>query len=234
MLDTTRIRAITFDLDDTLWPIWPIIERAEKTLSAWLAVHAPMTSALFANAHARHDIRQQVMQSRPDILHDLSAIRREAIRLALTRAGDDPALAEPAFDAFFAERNHVTLFDDTLPALAWLTVRYPLVALSNGNADLEKVGLSTFFKGGISAARFGVAKPHVSIFHAAAGLAGVQPHEVLHVGDDAHHDVIGAQAAGMQAVWLNRGEHLWAAAPHQPDETIEQLTELCDLLADQR
>ncbi len=231
MLDTTRIRAITFDLDDTLWPIWPIIERAEKTLSAWLAVHAPMTSALFANAHARHDIRQQVMKSRPDILHDLSAIRREAIRLALTRAGDDPALAEPAFDVFFAERNHVTLFDDTLPALAWLASRYPLVALSNGNADLGKVGLSAYFKGGISAARFGVAKPHVSIFFAAAELAGVAPHEVLHVGDDAHHDVIGALGAGMQAVWVNRSEHLWTHTPHEPNETIGQLNELCDLLA---
>ena len=230
MLDTSRIRAITFDLDDTLWPIWPTIERAEKALTAWLSVHAPMTSALFANPHARHDIRQQVMTDRPDILHDLSAIRREAIRLALTRAGNDPALAEPAFEVFFAERNRVTLFEDTLPALAWLTVRYPLVALSNGNADLEKVGLAAYFQGGISAAKFGVAKPHVSIFHAAAALAGVQPHEVLHVGDDAHHDVLGAQAAGMQAVWVNRSEHLWADAPHQPDETVCQLNELCDVL----
>jgi hypothetical protein len=84
MLDTSRIRAITFDLDDTLWPIWPTIERAEKALTR-LAVGAcaPMTSALFANPHALHDIRQQVMANRPDILHDLSAIRREAISLAL-------------------------------------------------------------------------------------------------------------------------------------------------------
>lgn len=231
MLDTSRIRAITFDLDDTLWPIWPTIERAEKALAAWMAQRAPMTSALFANPHARHDIRQQVMRQRPDISHNLSAIRLEAIRLTLTRAGDDPALAEPAFDVFFAERNRVTLFDDTLPALRWLSERYPLVALSNGNADLNKVGVSAYFKGGISASQFGVAKPHASIFLAASGLAGVPPQAVLHVGDDAHHDVIGAQAAGMQAVWVNRTEHLWADAPHQPDETICQLNELCDLLA---
>ena len=230
MLDTSRIRAITFDLDDTLWPIWPTIERAERVLSAWLAARAPMTSALFANAHARHDIRQQVMTGRPDILHDLSAIRREAIRLALTRAGDDPGLAEPAFEVFYAERNRVAFFDDTLPALAWLAERYPLVALSNGNADLERVGLSAYFKGGISAARFGVAKPHASIFSAAATLAGVAPHHVLHVGDDAHHDVIGAQGAGMQAVWVNRSEHIWTDYPSEPNETINQLNELCDLL----
>jgi FMN phosphatase YigB (HAD superfamily) len=30
MLDLAKIKAITIDLDDTLWPIWPVIERAEK------------------------------------------------------------------------------------------------------------------------------------------------------------------------------------------------------------
>ena len=231
MLDTAKIRAITFDLDDTLWPIWPTIERAEKALADWLCAQAPMTAALFANAHARHDIRQQVLQQLPDIAHDLSAVRREAIRLTLTRAGEDPSLAEPAFEVFFAERNRVTLFDDVLPALDWLARRYPLVAISNGNADLERVGLAAWFKGGISASRFGVAKPHASIFQAGADLAGVAVHEVLHVGDDAHHDVIGARDAGMQAVWVNRAEHLWTDTSHQPHDSIAELGELCDLLS---
>lgn len=230
MLDLARIRAISFDLDDTLWPIWPIIERAEKALTAWLGEHAPMTSALFANPHARHDIREQVMRSRPDIHHDLSAIRREAIRLALTRAGDDPGLAEPAFDVFFAERNRVTLFDDVLPALSWLAERYPLVALSNGNADLVKTGIDRYFRAGISASRFGVAKPDARIFVAAAQAAGVLPEQVLHVGDDAGHDVIGALLAGMQAVWVNRSEHLWTDVHHEPHETVSTLSELCDML----
>ncbi len=230
MLEPARIRAITLDLDDTLWPIWPTIARAEKALAAWLDAHAPMTSALFANPHARHDIRQQVVSSRPDLGHDLSAIRREAIRLALTRAGEDPGLADPAFEVFFAERQRVELFDDALPALTWLSARYPLVSLSNGNADLAKVGLASHFQCAISAARCGFGKPDVRIFQAAASAVGVAPEQVLHVGDDASLDVLGALGAGMQAVWVNRSEHLWTHGL-QPHDTVTRLNELCDLLA---
>jgi putative hydrolase of the HAD superfamily len=229
MLDTARIRAISLDLDDTLWPVAPAIERAEKALAQWLGSHAPMTAALFANPHARHDIREHIMRQRPEIRHDLAAIRREAIRLALYRAGEDPLLAEPAFDVFFEQRNRVDLFDDALPALRWLAGRYPLVALSNGNADLGRIGLAVHFRDSISAARFGVAKPDARIFHAAAQSVGARPDEVLHVGDDAALDVLGALGAGLQAVWVNRSEHLWTHDT-QPHDTVTQLSELCDLL----
>lgn len=231
MLDLARIRAITLDLDDTLWPIWPTIERAEKALASWLNEHAPMTSALFANPHARHDMRQHVIKTHPQLSHDLSAIRLEAIRLALYRAGENPLLAKPAFDVFFAERQRVTLYEDALPALEWLAQRYPLWALSNGNADLARVGLSPYFVGGISAAQCGVGKPDVRIFEAAAAQLGVLPSEVLHVGDDASLDVLGALAAGMQTVWVNRSEQLWPYAEREPHEAVSQLGELCDLLA---
>jgi putative hydrolase of the HAD superfamily len=230
MLDLARIRAITLDLDDTLWPIWPTIERAEKALAHWLSEHAPMTLALFANPHARHDLRQQVIQKHPELVHNLSAIRLEAIRLALYRAGEDPLMAPTAFEVFFAERQRVSFFEDALPALEWLSGRYPLLALSNGNADLARVGLGAYFKGGVSASQCGVAKPDVRIFLAAAQLAGVPPEQVLHVGDDASHDVLGGLAAGMQTVWVNRSEHLWTHDA-QPHETVSQLNELCDLLA---
>ena len=48
-LDTSRIRAITIDLDDTLWPIWPTITRAERVLLDWLTHHAPATATLFSS-----------------------------------------------------------------------------------------------------------------------------------------------------------------------------------------
>ena len=99
--------------------------------------------------------------------HDLSGMRRETIRAALRHGGEDPALAEPAFAVFFAERQRVVLYDDALPALQWLSERYPLVAISNGNADLGLTGVGQWFKGGFSAQEFGIAKPHAPIFHAA-------------------------------------------------------------------
>jgi FMN hydrolase / 5-amino-6-(5-phospho-D-ribitylamino)uracil phosphatase len=227
MLDLTLIKAITFDLDDTLWPVWPVIERAEQALADWLGQHAPITAALLADPAARHEVREQVTRSRPDLQYQLSTIRRESIRLALQRCGEDPQLAEAAFDVFFAARNRVTLYADALPALEFLASRLPLVALSNGNADLRRIGLDNYFKASISAHAFGVGKPDPRIFHAAADAAQVQPQQVLHVGDDATMDVLGALDCGMQAVWINRTDQPWVLAA-KAHETVTTLTELCD------
>ena len=228
MLDLSTIKAITLDLDDTLWPIWPVIERAEKALDDWLSQYAPMTAALFSNPAARHEIREHVSRSRPELKYNLSAIRREAIRVALYRSGEDPLLAEAAFNVFFEERNKVILFEDAVLALEFLSGRYPLVAVSNGNADVERIGLGRYFRAAISAQQFGVGKPDPRIFHAAAGAVEVQPEEVLHVGDDATLDVLGALNCGMQTVWVNRFDQMWAH-PAVPHETVTTLTELCDL-----
>ena len=233
MIELHKIKAISLDLDDTLWPIWPVIERAEKVLLAWLQQYAAQTAVLFSSTAALREIREYVatelVKTQPHIQHDLSAIRRESIRLALTRAGNNPALAEPAFDVFFAERNKVELYGDALPALKAMAARYPLVALSNGNASVDTVGLRPYFKAALSASVFGVGKPDARIFYAAADAAGVQAHEVLHIGDDASLDVLGGIGAGMQTVWLNREEKLY---PHDKKPTVEvgSLTEVCEML----
>ena len=229
MLELGKIKAITLDLDDTLWPIWPTIERAEHVLRGWLTERAPMAAALFADPAALRDIRDHVADQRPEIKHDMSAVRRESIRLALYRAGEDPLLADDAFEAFFAARQQVELFEDARPALEFMAARYPVVSLSNGNADLQRIGIAQYFRAAVSARDFGIGKPDPRIFVAAAGAADVRPEQVLHVGDDATLDVVGALNAGMQAVWLNRGDHQW---PHeqQPDVTVKDLRQLCDLL----
>jgi FMN hydrolase / 5-amino-6-(5-phospho-D-ribitylamino)uracil phosphatase len=226
MLDMTRIRAISLDLDDTLWPVLPTIERAEKVLHDWLVERAPMAAALFSSPQALREIRDYMKANKPELKHDLSAVRRESIRLALYRAGENALLADEAFEVFFAERQRVTLFDDARPALEFLARRFPLVSISNGNADLQRIGLGEFFRASISAREFGVGKPDPRIFHAAAGAVDVAVGEVLHVGDDATLDMLGALNAGMHAAWVNRTEALW---PHEvePHLTLSTLTELC-------
>ncbi len=231
MLELQRIRAISIDLDDTLWPIWPTIERAEKVLHEWLARHAPMAAALLSTPQALREIREHMTQHRPELKHDLSALRRESIRLALHRAGESPLLAEPAFELFFAERQRVILFDDALPALEFLAGRFPMVSVSNGNADVGRIGLARFFRASINMCDVGVGKPDARIFHAAAGAADVRPDEVLHIGDDVLLDVLGARNAGMQTAWINRSEALWPHDEVQPDFECYSLTELCDRLS---
>jgi len=227
MIDLNRIKAITLDLDDTLWPIWPTIARAEEALLGWLAHHAPRTAALCATPGLQRQVREQMPLLRPDLASDMSALRREAIRVLLGRSGESPDLAESAFEFFFEQRQKVELFVDVLPALDFLQARYPLVSVSNGNADIHKVGLGQYFTAALSAHQLGIAKPDVRIFHAGAQAAGVLPHEVLHIGDDAHLDCVGGMDAGMQVVWVNREAHVWHHEDRQPHLEVRDLHALC-------
>ena len=230
-LDTRRIRAITLDLDDTLWPVWPTIGRAEEQLRTWLDQHAPRSGALARDAEAAQAARRAALAALPERAHDLGALRREAIRQLLEQAGEDTALAEPAFEVFHAERQRVDLYPDALPALDWLSRRFRIVALSNGNADVHRVGIGRFFHDAINPLRAGVGKPDARMFEAGARAAGVPAESVLHIGDDAHLDGAGALAAGMQMAWINRAEARWpdeiGAAPHL---AVADMRALCERL----
>jgi len=167
--------AITLDLDDTLWPIQPVIDRAEAELHRWLQQHAPATAQMFDVPGMRR-LRDEVALDFPEKHHDFTWLRHRAIEQALCAAGDDMALTDAAFAHFFHWRQQVVLYPDALPALQALSARWPLMALTNGNADLAVVGLADYFKAGILSARvFGLGKPHRAFFDARAaerGLAG--------------------------------------------------------------
>jgi putative hydrolase of the HAD superfamily len=229
MLNLSKIKAITLDLDDTLWPVRPTIARAEDVLQAWLTEHAPKTAKLCLQPEVKRRIRSEVNQRYADKAHDLSFLRREAIRESLLRAGDAPHLADAAFEVFFAERQNVTLYEGVPSALARLAARYPLVSLSNGNADVFRTAAAPYFKASVSARLVGVAKPDARIFHVAAAQVNVPAEAVLHLGDDATTDVMGAVNAGMQTVWINTQGHEWPHDAAQP-LTVSHLAELCDHL----
>ena len=232
-LELGRIKAISLDLDDTLWPIWPVIARAEQALQDWLRPRAPKTSAWLADTEQRQALRREILAARPELGHDLRRLRQELIRAALQRHDEDTALVTPAYEVFIAERMRVQLFDDARPALAWLAQRFPVVAVSNGNADVQRIGLGRYFSAGFSAQEFGVGKPDPRIFHAAAEAVGVAPQEVLHVGDDARLDVVGALDAGLQTVWVNRDGQDWTHEVHRPHATVSDMSALCALLRPQ-
>ncbi len=227
MLDLTPIRAISLDLDDTLWPVWPIIARAEEVLQQWLAQHAPAAAALGQDREVLRQIRQQVQLDWSERGHDLAALRQEAIRRLLVQAGEPEDLAPDAFEVFHAERQRVELFDDAMPLLRHLAARYPLLAITNGTADVHRVGLGAWFRHAVNAPTLGCAKPDPGIYHHAAQLAGLAPHQVLHIGDDAHLDAWGARQAGMACVWLNRHGKPW----DQPGEPAPMVDSLHALLA---
>ena len=225
------LQALTLDLDDTLWPVWPTLQRAEAAQQAWLRDRAPATLQMH-DAAALRGLREAVLRERPDLAHDLGALRRETLLRALVAAGDDPALAQPAFEVFFAERQKVDLYEDVLPALARLAARWPVVALSNGNADVHRVpGLGRHFHAALSAADLGVGKPSPLAFAEACRRAGAEPAHTLHIGDDAALDVDGALDAGLQAAWVRRITLPGSGPPRgRPQHVVATLQELADRL----
>jgi putative hydrolase of the HAD superfamily len=84
-----------------------------------------------------------------------------------------------------------------------------LVVVSNWDVSLHEVlahtGLAALVDGAITSAEHGARKPDPSIFAAALGLAGGVPAgEALHAGDSLEADVLGARAAGIEAVLVSR------------------------------
>lgn len=228
------VHAITLDLDDTIWPIGPVIGRAETALGAWLQKHAPRTAVRWPLA-AMRALRDEVAAEHPHLAHDFTRQRMIALERMLRAAGDDVALATPAFDAFFAARCDVVHYDDSLPALDRLAARAPLAALSNGNADLHRIGLMHVFQFQLGAREHGAAKPAASIFHAACRQLGCAPAQVLHVGDDIEMDIVGGARAGLRTCWINRPDpsgarREWPRADVRPDLEFATLTALADWL----
>lgn len=228
---TFRVRAITLDLDDTLWPFAPIGARVDQALHEWLAEHSPATAAMYPVALMR-ELRDRVYRDTPHLRHDMSALRRLVLHEALETSGAPAALVEPAFEVFHAARNQVECYPDSIQALERIAARVPVAAVSNGNADLARIGLMEHFAFQLGAHEHGAAKPDPGIFHAACARLGCGHGQVLHVGDHPEMDVAGAARAGLRTCWINRTGARWEHAQVQPDLEFDTLAALADWLDD--
>ena len=206
------IRAVTLDLDDTLWPCEPTLIRAERTAFDWLSERAPAAVASWTIERLRAR-RMELHAARPELRHDFVTIRRLALQEVFRAAGADDAQAAPiiegAIEVYMRGRNEVELYPEVRECLERLASRYRVASLSNGNACLVQIGLDHLFHTMIAAHTHGACKPDPAFFHLACRELGCEPEEVVHVGDDVELDVRGARDAGLHAVWINRSSHAW-------------------------
>lgn len=227
--------AISLDLDDTLWPSKPVLLHAEQVLGDWLAAHAPKTRA-WMTPEARRAVRDRLLAEFPHRAHDVSFMRRESLRNAMQAAGDDPQLAQDAFEVFLAARQQVTLYDEVAEVLARWSARYRLIAVSNGNGDIARTGIGQWFSASVGAHELDFGKPDPRIYLEACRRAGVAPASVLHVGDDLELDVRAAMSAGLRAAWLRRSDRRHPPVESRPAgigvfETLRALDKQLDLSA---
>ena len=224
-----KVRAICFDLDNTLWDVWPVIMRAEQKMYDFLAQRYPRVVASMTLEMMR-TARQETADAHPQMRHDFTFLRKQTLREHAKEFGYAEAMAEEAFDAFIQARNEVDLYPDVLPALEQLRARYRLFTASNGNADLVKIGIAHLFERTIAARHVGALKPDPAIFYKVIEGTDLQAHDVVYVGDDPLLDVEGARGAGMQAIWIDRQGVEWPTQIAPAAYTIRSLTQLLELL----
>jgi 2-haloalkanoic acid dehalogenase type II len=196
------VRAICFDLDNTLWDVEPVLIRAERILADWFATRYPRIPERFS-APEMLELRAALLREQPHQAHDLSYLRRETIARMGEAVGYERDMAHEAFAIWHAARNQVEPYAEVIPALATLKPRFRLATLTNGNADLAVIGLAHHFEVALNAGALGCAKPDPRAYAALAESLTLKPAEILFVGDEPYADVIGPRAAGIQTLWVN-------------------------------
>lgn len=223
------IRTITLDLDDTLWAIGPVIVRAEQCLYEWFGERFPRIVEQYSMLDIL-ELRNQVIEENRERAYDLTFLRHAVIERLGRECGYDNMPIDEAFAVFDKVRNEPELFPDVRPALASLKKRYTLIAVTDGNANLEKIGINDLFDEFVSARSAGAAKPDRRIFDVAVSIGGAPKAQTLHVGDHPEKDMQGARDAGLKTAWINRDAAIWPDSLVEPDRIVADLHELDRIL----
>lgn len=231
----TPIRALTFDLDDTLYDNRPVIQRAERAMFDWLSTVLP--SNIRVDNGTWQALKQQIAVVDPMLKHDVSEWRLEALKVLLMQCGcrlqTAQNLANEGLSVVLAVRNDIAIPAETHRVLTALCAHFPLVGITNGNVDAKRIGLSSYFVEVFQAGRDGLAKPNADLFRLAEQTLQLPANAILHVGDHLITDVSGAKQQGFQTCWFNdqmRSLQQVTKVPVLPDVEITQLSHLLKIV----
>ena len=224
----STIRCVTFDLDDTLWPCEPTISNAEQALYSWLKVHYPRVTQRYSleDLQAR---RAAYGKAHPELAHNVTELRRQSLAELTKEFNYSSQMAEDGLALFRKFRNKVNFFDDAFTTIDQLKNHFKIGAITNGNADLDVIGVSEKFNFVVTAEMAGAAKPSEKIFQYAQNQVQLESHEMVFVGDHPDVDMLGARQSGWRTIWFNPNK-VQELDGVKPDAEIQQLSQLLALL----
>lgn len=238
----TEIKAISFDLDDTLYRNKPVMLAIAKKMIAYFSC-LPVLKHQIADQHKVLDqrfwahFRRQALLKQADLTHDVVQVRLVSYRLGFISLGLPENIAEQqaqiALNYFIKLRSDFIVPEQSKKLLASLSNKYPLVAISNGNVDTRALGISDYFQhiyhaGWQSDGSLLKQKPASDMFSLVCQKLAIKPSQLLHVGDCGRADIQGALIAGCQAAWLSCydvGKPI-AVLPHLEITKVNQLEQL--------
>jgi putative hydrolase of the HAD superfamily len=238
----SSVRAIYFDLDETLCAYWvasltglhkafvqhpPNDDGPDQWIERWRAAFSEfLPEVKTAGWYSKY-----LVSGEPT--------RTEQMRRTLRQAEiDNVGLAKELSDAYADHRDRaLRLYDDAVEMLHYLSQRYPLGLITNGPADVQRqevmtLGIEPYFKAIFIEGEQGEGKPERSVFERAEAAMGLSGPELLMVGDSFDHDIVPALEAEWKAVWIVRSgqETLRSVKSLTPTLTMDQLASLKDWL----
>lgn len=206
----TKVRAISFDLDDTFYTNWPYIVEADKYLRSYIKDKYPLAGRL-DSADWLH-VKQQVLSADPELCHDMGELRAvtltKAFEICGMRASDIPAAVSDCFTTFYQKRSDFEVSPHVHQVLQRLSKLLPIVAITNGNVNCEQIGIAKYFTHILHANKKQRMKPYPDMFAKAANLLELPARHILHVGDNLEKDVWGATRAGYSSAWFAYDRHM--------------------------
>jgi putative hydrolase of the HAD superfamily len=229
------IQAITFDLDDTLYENTSVIVEAERSLMELMHRQYPVTKHV--NKGFWRTQQKTHVLANPLLKNDMGELRRLSLEsgfMTLGLSGDELNTATTeCFEHFYFQRSNFTLNRNIHSLLKRLSDRLPLVAITNGNVDLEQIGLKEYFSACFKASVELPMKPNKAMFDAAQVHLNIPHGNILHVGDNLPKDIYGALRAGYQTAWYaeDRSMSMRNEKAHiLPHIQLSQLTQLLDII----
>ncbi len=206
----TKIKALTFDLDDTLYNNMPYIYAAEQALSLYMSETYPTTVSI--SSEKWQEMRQSAIKEQPEIVNDMGKLRSTVLTKAFIFAGmpseQIPLAVSDCFDYFYYKRSDFVVDKKIIQVLKSLSSKVPLAAITNGNVNCEAIGIEKYFTLIVHANTQRPMKPHPNMFEYVKAQLELSAHEIMHVGDDLHKDVYGAQMAGFQTAWFAQNREM--------------------------
>jgi putative hydrolase of the HAD superfamily len=203
-----RFQGVFFDAGDTLITADPPLREVALTLATQLFPDLAPPLLLSALAAARAFFSQYYLhyssQEEDRLLADMAQAMRTAVRETADVDIDFLPFVKQVRDAI-----RYRPFPDVLPTLRSLREwGKTLAVVSNWDPALPTLlaglGLAEFFAFILPSAEIGVEKPDGRIFSVALQRLGLEPQEVVHIGDSYEADVVGARAVGITPILLDR------------------------------
>ncbi len=238
-----RVRAVFFDLDETLADDDRAMREALARTCATLGKRYPQIEPGKLEAIYMRVGNQwwtdsgSVPRTSDTGSTDGRDIRIEVWSESLKAYGlIDKDLAIEAADLYSQERKAgYCLFPEAEEVLRTLRQRFTLGVITNGPADTQReklhiVGIVPYLHTFVISGELGIGKPDSGIFLKALESAQVKPEEAVHVGDSLTSDIAGATNVGMYTVWINRNGVTRPQNAPGPDLEVDNLRELIPIL----